>query len=132
MSSAVEAHVLARLAAARVRGEPFEHCIVDQVFPADFFEAIIDHWPEEDSWRPLSESGRVSPGACSARQVVLINPEGLARLAPDEQAFWARMGEWLLGPALRSGASAPRSTSRSTLRSAAPAGHTTISAASAG
>lgn len=101
MSSAVEAHVLARLAAAPVRTEPFDHCIVDQVFPADFFEAIIDHWPEEESWQPLSETGRVNPGAYSARQVVLMNRESYARLDGPRAEFWSQMGDWLLGPAFR-------------------------------
>jgi hypothetical protein len=101
MSSGVEAHVLARLAGAPVRTEPFEHCIVDEVFPPEFFEAIIDHWPQEESWQPLSESGRVSAGSYSARLVVLMNPAGYARLDPDARAFWAQAGDWLLGPRFR-------------------------------
>ena len=70
-SSGVEAHVTARLAAAPVRAEPFAHCVIDDVFPAEFYESIIDYWPEEQSWEPLSESGRVTPGRYEARQVVL-------------------------------------------------------------
>jgi hypothetical protein len=101
MSSAVESHVLARLAAAPVRAEPFEHCIVDEVFPAEFFEAIVDHWPQEESWQPLSESGRVSAGSYAARLVVLMNPAGYARLDPDARAFWTQVGDWLLGPRFR-------------------------------
>jgi hypothetical protein len=101
MSTAVEAHVLARLAAAPVRAAPFEHCIIDEVFPPEFFEEIIDHWPEEADWQPLSETGRVNQGAYSARQVVLMNPEGFARLAPHAKEFWEAMAAWLLGPAFR-------------------------------
>lgn len=102
MSSGVEAAVLARLAAAPVRREPFAHCVIDEVFPEDFYESIIDQWPEEESWRPLSESGRVSKGSYESRQVVLMNPAGYARLDPGRREFWEReVGGWLLGERLR-------------------------------
>ena len=102
MSSSVEDAVLARIAAAPVLREPFAHCVVDDVFPEEFYESIIDHWPEEESWRPLSESGRVSKGSYAQRQVVLMNPEGYARLDPERRAFWEHdVGTWLLGDRFR-------------------------------
>ena len=97
MSSSVEQAVLERIAAAPVLREPFEHCVIDRVFPEDFYESIIDHWPEEESWQSLSESGRVSEGAYEERKVVLMNPPGYARLDPERRAFWEReVGAWLL------------------------------------
>ena len=100
MSAKVEAHVLERIAAAPVRREPFAHCIVDQIFPADFYEEIIDHWPQEESWESLSESGRVTGYA--ERMVVLMNAAGYARLDEARRAFWHdRVGGWLLGAGLR-------------------------------
>jgi hypothetical protein len=102
MSFAVEAHVLARLAAAPVLQDPFAHCVIDEIFPRDFYESIIDHWPQEQDWQPLSETGRVSPGAYSARQVVLMDPGGYVRLDAERRAFWeADVGGWLLGAQFR-------------------------------
>ena len=102
MSSSVEAHVLERIAAAPVLREPFAHCVVDEVFPADFYESIIDHWPEEESWQALAESGRVGKGNYEERMVVLMDPPGFARLDPARRAFWReQVGAWLLAPALR-------------------------------
>src|SRR5712691_4819218 len=98
MSSSVEAAVLARIAAAPVLREPFDHCVIDDVFPQEFYEAIIDHWPQEESWKPLSESGRVTNGSYEQRQVVLMNREGFARLEGERRVFWERdVGDWLLG-----------------------------------
>jgi hypothetical protein len=103
MFSGVEAQVLERIAAAPVLREPFPHCVIDEVFPQDFYEAIIDYWPEDRSWQPLSDSGRVSPGAYAARQVVLMNENGYARLDEERRNFWAQeVGRWLLGPEFRS------------------------------
>jgi len=86
--------------------EPFAHCIIDGIFPAEFYESIIDHWPQERSWRPLAESGRVGarPGkvAYPERQVVLMDEDGYARLDGEQRRFWEQeVGEWLLGMPLR-------------------------------
>jgi len=102
MNPGVEAHVLQRIDAAPLRREPFVHCVVDGIFPADFYEEIIDNWPDEGSWEPLSESGRVSSHAYAERMVVLMNPAGYARLDEARRAFWQeRLGAWLLGKTLR-------------------------------
>lgn len=100
MNPAVEAHVLEQIAAAPVRREPFAHCVIDGIFPPDFYEAIIDHWPEEESWEALAESGRVLGYA--ERMVVLMNDAGYARLGRAQREFWRdQVGAWLLGPVLR-------------------------------
>ncbi len=102
MSSGVESHVLARIAAAAVRREPFAHCVIDGIFPPSFYESIMDEWPSEQAWVPLGESGRVGKGAYASRLVVLMNDAGLARLDEPQRRFWSReVGDWLLGPNLR-------------------------------
>jgi hypothetical protein len=102
MSSAVKAQVLSRIASAPVQREPFPYCVIDGVFPADFYESIIDQWPQEGEWRPLSESGRVAKGAYAQRMVVLMNEEGYALLDEPRQRFWRHdVGDWLLGEDLR-------------------------------
>jgi hypothetical protein len=93
MSSAVEEFVLARIAGAPVRGTPFPHCVIDGVFPAEFYEDIIDAWPEDAEFMSLSDTGRVT-GKYDERKVVLL-PGGLARLAPARRDFWAKVFSWL-------------------------------------
>ncbi len=102
MSSAVEAHVLSRIGRATVVREPFAHCVIDDIFPAEFYEDIIDHWPGESAWLPLGESGRVSRDRYRERMVVLMDQAGFARLDPARRAFWSQsVGDWLLGAGLR-------------------------------
>jgi hypothetical protein len=102
MSSGVESAIIAKIAAAPVQREPFAHCVIDQVFPPDFYESIVDHWPEEESWRPLSESGRVTGGRYGERMVVLMNATDYARLDGKRRDFWQHaVGDWLLGMPLR-------------------------------
>lgn len=102
MSFTVEEHVLARLAAAPLRREPFAHCVVDGIFPAEFFEAIVDHWPQEDSWQPIAQTGRVSRGAYRARLIVPMSEAGWRRLDSARRRFWeCEVGRWLLGRRFR-------------------------------
>lgn len=94
--------MLGRISASPVLREPFAHCVVDHVFPPEVYEAIIDHWPEEQSWQPLSESGRVTGGDYAERMIVPMDDAGLGRLDEARRRFWRReVGDWLLGPRFR-------------------------------
>ncbi|HZQ71810.1 MAG TPA: hypothetical protein VFB08_02765 [Burkholderiales bacterium] len=102
MSSAVESHVFARIAEAAVQREPFAHCVIDGIFPREFYESIVDEWPTEEAWLPLGESGRVGKGTYASRMVVLMNDAGYARLDEERRRFWVgEVGGWLLGTGLR-------------------------------
>jgi hypothetical protein len=95
MFSAVEAHVLERISAAQVRPEPFPHCVIDEIFPTDFYESILDHWPQAESWEPLSASGRVR--GYDERFAVLMDDRGFARLDDSRRALWRDgIAAWLL------------------------------------
>ena len=84
MSSHVEAHVLARLRAAELIAEPFPHCVVDGAFPQEFFEDIVDYWPQASSFIPLSETGRTGD-AYREREVILMKDENLRRIKSSFQ-----------------------------------------------
>lgn len=102
MSFDVEAHVLSRIAAAPIRRDPFAHCVIDDVFPAEFYESIIARWPEETSWRPLAESGRVARESYAERLVILMTQDGFARLDPARRLFWQQeVADWMMGERFR-------------------------------
>jgi hypothetical protein len=96
MSLAVEEFVLARIAEAPVRETPFPHCVIDGAFPAEFYEDIIDAWPEDGEFVSIGDTGRVT-GKYDKRKVVLL-PGGLAALAQARRDFWAGIFGWLESP----------------------------------
>jgi hypothetical protein len=97
MSSGVEHHVLARIEAAEVQSEPFPHCVVDGIFPEDFYEEIVDRWPERDRFVPISETGRASGATYAKRLVIPFEERELERLDPEQRTFWSQtVGSWLL------------------------------------
>lgn len=94
MSSGVERHVLERIRAAPVAEDPFPHCVIDEVFPAEFFEDIIDHWPALDAFIPIAETGRVKVPYEERR--VLRVPEDIARLTEAQRELWSvGVASWL-------------------------------------
>ena len=102
MYSDVESHVLRRIAAAPISEDPFPHCVIDGVFPQQFYESLLDFWPEEPSWQALAESGRVSKESYAERKVVLMTEQDLARLDAARREFWQQeVARWLMGPNLR-------------------------------
>jgi hypothetical protein len=97
MSSDVETFVIDRIAEAPILRSPFPHCVIDGIFPADFFEAIVDHWPEEESWVSLAATGRAYGRGTNERMTVLLEEASLARLDAERREFWwHEVGDWLL------------------------------------
>lgn len=87
MSSAAEAHLLQRIAAAPLEPEPFPHCVVDGAFPQDFYETILDEWPEDGEFQRLVETGRVGKSYSPSRLVIELHRGNWTRLG-ERAAFW--------------------------------------------
>ncbi len=100
----IEDAVCSSIEAAPVNAVPFEHCIIDGIFPPDFLAEIYRHWPADHELMPIEDSGRVtvSPEQQGRRKVVFLTEQGLSRLAPERRAFWREsMWPWLSGPRFR-------------------------------
>jgi len=96
MSSPVETYVLERIRAAQVIADPFAHCVIDDAFPPDFFEDIIDHWPDDAAFVPIPETGRTG-AAYRERRVLILRDSDLGRLDDRRRAFWqTRVAAWLM------------------------------------
>lgn len=97
MSSAVEQHVVYRVANVPLRDYPYPHLYLESVFPDEFYRSIRRNWPDAASLVSLAESGRVSPGAYPDRFILPFVPEELEKLPQDKRDFWRDFGSWFLG-----------------------------------
>lgn len=88
-------HVLEQVAAAKVVEDPFPYVVVDQIFPADYYEEMLANFPTAESLRPLGETGRVARGAYQERLTVLFNDEEFSRMTAPQQAFWRDFASWM-------------------------------------
>ena len=99
MSSAVDLHVLYRIANTPILEYPFPHILVRDVFPADFYRELRANLPEQGHLRTLGQIGRIQGGDYPARLVMPLTRESIAPLPPAKRAFWESVGNWILaGP----------------------------------
>jgi len=96
MSSAVDLHVVYRVANAPVRDYPFPHVLVHEVFPPDFYRELRANLPEQGALKTLGALGRITGGDYPARLVMPLTPENTAKLPAEQRAFWERFGNWIL------------------------------------
>ena len=87
--SGADAHVAQRIADTPVSLAPFQHCVVDNVFPAELFAAIHDNWPSDDVMKSLPDTGRTS--SYKERYVMLLNDEFIHKLSEQQAQFWHSM-----------------------------------------
>jgi hypothetical protein len=87
MSSSVEGFVVDRIASAPVEVEPFPHCLVDGIFPAEFFERLLDAWPEDGGFRRLVDPKRVGKAYSPQRLIIELDGCEWERLG-DVAPFW--------------------------------------------
>lgn len=98
MSSAVEDHVAARINETPIQRLPSPHFHTDNVFPADFYEELLENFPGDENFTLLGDTGRVPAGLYPDRSVFLPGDDAsLAQLPAAKQAFWGEMRKWLLG-----------------------------------
>ena len=75
MSSAVEDHVIARVADAPVKRLPMPHFYLEEVFPQDFYQELLVNLPDDKDFVCLGDTGRVPKGAYRERFVFLPKPD---------------------------------------------------------
>ena len=93
----VEEHVKYQIANTPVRQYPFPHFFVENVFPDEYYQKILEHWPGADRFQSIAETGRTSGGAYKERHVVAL--QKLDKEADWQgKAFWEEFSEWFLGP----------------------------------
>ena len=96
MFSDLDATLIQRITAAPIERDPFPHCIIDNIFPDEFYEALLEHWPAADLFGSQANTGRVTSGAYKERMVFEFAPERLARLDDARREFWRQVLHMLL------------------------------------
>jgi hypothetical protein len=88
-------HVQERIASAQLELDPFPYVVVDDVFPADYYQQMLAQFPSPEHMRPLHETGRVGRGAYEERHAVLFEDHDFARLPGETATFWRSLAHWM-------------------------------------
>ena len=94
------AHVVERLRSAEVLLDPFPHYYLENVFPDDYYQALLANLPESTIYQNLFEVTDLKLDHFRHRYQRDLN-EGWTTMLPEEiKDFWDSFNEWFLGPDL--------------------------------
>lgn len=97
------AHLLERLHDSKVERDPYPHYYLENVFPDDYYQALLRHLPESDAYQNLFEITDLKLDHFRHRDQRNLN-DGWAGTLPEKlKEFWNRFNEWFLGPDLAQG-----------------------------
>ena len=96
MFSDLDATLIQRITAAPTERDPFPHCIIDNIFPDEFYHSLLEHWPAANLFGSQATTGRVTSGAYKERMVFEFVAEQLARLDDTRREFWQQVLHMLL------------------------------------
>jgi hypothetical protein len=91
MFSAARNHLVYRLANVPTRTYPFPHIVIDDVFPAEFYAAILNHLPPNEAYVRLRDTGRVSNRYSPQRLAYFPDARHERGVSSNVAAFWQRM-----------------------------------------
>jgi hypothetical protein len=86
MSFDVEQHLHYRIANAQVLHYPFPHFYIENVFPDDWYQQLVAHFPEQRWYMRLDETGTVPKGAYPERFVCALEAARQAEIELDGDA----------------------------------------------
>lgn len=89
-----------RLRAAEVVLEPYPHYLLENVFPEDYYEALLNHLPETDVYENLYEVTTLKLDHFRHRDQRDLSEDWTETLPAELKSFWDRFDEWFLGPDL--------------------------------
>jgi hypothetical protein len=94
------ARVVERFSVAEVISEPYPHYYLENVFPAEYYQALLRQLPGSSVYQNLFEASSLKLDHFRHRDQRDLN-EGWTDTLPDEpRAFWNDFSEWFLGPDL--------------------------------
>ena len=75
---------------------PFPHFCLNNVFPADFYQSIINNLPSNEHYVSISDTGRIR-GSYKERYIIDFNNGDFLLLPEGQKEFWGELSTWLMG-----------------------------------
>jgi len=93
----IEQALIYRVTNATVYDYPYPHVYIQDIFPADYYQEILDHLPADEHYVCISDTGRVKGERYAARFVIDLSTSTLEQLSPALREFWQTCARYLLG-----------------------------------
>ncbi|MCA0899609.1 hypothetical protein [Microbulbifer agarilyticus] len=89
----VRDHLVGRLRSIEPQDQPFSHLYLENFFPDDIYQRILQSAPSADLCKGLNHKEAMRSDGSSTRQVFPFNDKNLTRLEGETQALWQGVTE---------------------------------------
>ncbi len=94
-------HLLQRLRRTPAHDEPFSHFYLENVFPDDIYEQMMELMPAPAEYEPLSVDNYHNAKGQSTRDVMSLDEKHLGKLPAEKREFWEAIAGVLQSPELK-------------------------------
>ncbi len=94
-------HIVKAVQSADAAEEPYCHYYLENAFPPDVYEDILDHLPEPEAYRPLNLKEWSRADGQSTRDRLFLSEEGIAGLPKETRNFWHSVASALTSESLK-------------------------------
>ncbi len=101
VSCRVLEHLLRRLDRTPALDEPFSHIYLEEVFPADVYELILEQLPDPTLYNGTAERHYGKGDGAFVRWMYMLTPDKLATLTDEQQELWSGIAAALTAPELK-------------------------------
>jgi hypothetical protein len=88
LAAYIEGHLVEVIGRTAVSTEPFEHMVLEGVWPAHHYSTLLAALPGDAFYRELKHSDAILPDGRSARLQFPLLPENIRRLPEGPREFW--------------------------------------------
>lgn len=100
VANEVLVHMLTRLSSTAACEHPFPHFFVEDIFPGQIYQALLDSQPKTEQMLPVAQKHYNSDGTCNRHELVL-QPATIDTLAPEHRELWLGVYNALSAPQLK-------------------------------
>jgi len=97
MSFDVEQYVHYQIANALVLRYPYPHFYIKNIFPEDFYRALLENLPGIERYKRLDQTGTVPRGSYPERYICSIVDLEDDEATSGEEGFWTKFSLWIHG-----------------------------------
>lgn len=92
--------IIARIGAAPLEEDPWDHVRLEQIFDAETLRALIENLPREDQYEEQVHKDALLPSGRYARLRFELTEANLAKLPEPKRSFWLEVLDDLHSPAI--------------------------------
>jgi len=87
--NSVKAHIIEKIFLSKLITNPFDHKYVNDIFPLEFFNTLLENIPEKSNYTPIIKTGTVSNDYSPERFIFnLLESDDIEKLSQERKHFF--------------------------------------------